>query len=1032
MNNNSIFNYFTIKDSQNSHNSNKDENTQKPTPKFASQPPEILKSKKRIQTSKKQNDSKINSSNKKFQKFEEEKPRVQKLTKLSKLKDIKLENKNKTEKKKNSIQSQQYKTPNPKKISLSNNTLQTSNNSYKKLNLFSNKKNNKQEFTHSTPKWALRENVKDNEKRKPDHPDYDPTTLYIPAEAFKKMTPAKRQYWNCKRKNFDKVIFFKLGKFYELFYEDAVLGVKYLDLNFMGRRQHAGFPEQALDKFLKKFVDLGFKVAIVEQVETEHEYKERVKKDKPDKYNRILKRDLISIHTKGTYVNLKHIDEDHNLYFLWSLFYFDNKLSVILFNFDTNRLFYEILRTEHWDYISKFKLLATKFQPSEIIYEKDNLPEAIIMIMNNFPDNPLKTEIKKKEIKYNMENLIQKLKKVDQNFTEQLKMIIMEFKNDIKELKIYNFNLFFDYLQSLMLLEKSLFYTKIDPVSSKMKKENMQIDAQALDHLQIFETGEMDSKNSLYWLINKCSSNFGKRKLKTWLENPLYNKSGILLRQEAIEDLENNRDLREKFQKKLKKVRDLKKMCFYLFKFSLRNHRKVIFFGDISTKRINELQNFFLQLKNGKSALEIFEKNLDDLKSQKIRNLIKEIPDIYPIINSIQECIIWEDEIPKPKRGYNVEFDECNDKINLIKKDLHEYLKMVRNHYNTSEINFGKGKYRYEIEIPTKLVNKKGKMKDFKYSSKKAKFERFITDYIEEKIKKIEIQEEKIKDHLYSFLSFIFKKFSEHKKVWNKIINILSEIDVLCALSEFSHQEYQTLTKPLIVEGTNILEAENLKHPILTCLNGEFVGNNIIMDQKRNFFILTGPNMGGKSTFMRTVCLNIILAQLGCFVFADNFKWSLVDRIFTRVGASDKLEEKKSTFFVEMEETLMILKNATVHSLAIIDELGRGTSTFDGYAIASAVLKYICKRIKCNTIFATHYFFMKNHLEDLKDQLVYNKMDYLLIEEETDKIVFLYKLVEGICEKSFAFNVARIAGINEKIIEDAQAITAEYRKILHI
>ena len=1032
MNNNSIFNYFQSKNSQDLNDNGSSKNTPKETPKFPSQSPDISKSKKRIQTEKKTpNQSYIKTAESKFQKFEEELPKP-KLRKLTRIKNQIQKDSFQTEKKiQTNSERKNFKTRNPKKISLNQNSSKTSKLN-KKISVFQKKKAQKPEFDKPIPEWALEENIRDDKKRRPDHPDYNPQTLYIPSEAYLKMTPAKRQYWKLKSKNFDKIIFFKLGKFYEFFYQDAIIAVKYLDLNFMGRKLRAGFPEQALDKFLKKLVDYGFKVAVVEQVETDNELKARVKKEKPNKFERILKRDLISVHTKGTYVNLKYIDEDHNLYFLWSIFYSENNLSLIFFNFDTNRLFYEILNTEHWDYISKFKLLATKFQPSEIIYQKNNLPESIVMIMNNFPYNPLKTQFRKTDDKFSLEILKEKLIKVDPNFTKQLESKLMEFKNDLKETKIKNFNLFFDYLQSLMLLEKSLFCTQMDPVSKKIKKGNMIIDAQALNHLQVFESDDMDSKNSLYWLLNKCVSNFGKRKLKNWLESPLYNKSEILLRQEAIIDLENNKNLREKFQKKLKNVRDLKKLCFYLFKFSLRNHRKVIFFGDISTKRINELQSFFSQLKNGKLALEIFEKNFKDLESEKIKKLVKEIPNIYPIINSIQDCIFWEDDIPKPKKGHDIEFDECNEKINKIKKELNEYLEVVREHYKSKEINFGRGKYRYEIEIPVKIINKKGKMKEFKYSSRKSKYERFITDFIEEKIKKIEHQEEIIKDHLYSFLSFIFTKFSEHKTTWNKIINILSELDVLCALSEFSHQDYITLTKPIIEEGKNKIKAKNIKHPILSYLNSEFVGNDLIMNQNKNFYILTGPNMGGKSTIMRTLCLNVILAQLGCFVFADEFRWSLVDRIFTRVGASDKLEEKKSTFYIEMEETLMILKNATVHSLAIIDELGRGTSTFDGYSIACAVLMYICRNIKCNVIFATHYFFMKDDLKDFKDQLVYKKMDYLLVEEKSDRIIFLYKLAEGICEKSFAFNVARLSGISENIIKRAQNITAEYRKSLHI
>lgn len=232
------------------------------------------------------------------------------------------------------------------------------------------------------------------------------------------------------------------------------------------------------------------------------------------------------------------------------------------------------------------------------------------------------------------------------------------------------------------------------------------------------------------------------------------------------------------------------------------------------------------------------------------------------------------------------------------------------------------------------------------------------------------------------------------------------------------------------ISSKNTLKAKNLKHPVLLKLNPEFVGNDLEFT-KQKILLLTGPNMGGKSTIMRTVCVNVILAQIGCYVLADSFEWSLVDKIFTRIGASDRLEQQKSTFYIEMEEMKTILENSTINTLAIVDELGRGTSTYDGYSIAVGCLQRLFE-VNCKVMFATHYFFIQDDVSDFQEQLCYKKMDYILVDEKQEKILFQYKMVDGICHKSFAFNVARLAGIPEEIIQQARQITDKYRETRHI
>lgn len=894
-----------------------------------------------------------------------------------------------------------------------------------------------EEFEDKTPDWALPERALDKNKRPSSHPDYDPTTLYVPLDAFKKLTPAMQQYWKIKSKNFDKIILFKLGKFYELFYEDASICVKLLDLNYMGRKQHAGFPESTLERYLTRLVDLGYKVAVVEQTETDRDMKERLKSTPTLKNNKVIKRDLVSIHTKGTMPVLDSGSMTESLSCLWSVYQSTRLLSVVLLHFETGKIGFIQFDLSNPGFINEVKILLLNYPPSEIIVQFRQLHPSISLMMQTLSHKPqITSPYFFKES--NTETIMKAVRSLNEQFAVEVDGLISA-KCKVEGILPMNycFAQLFGYMETLLLLSKLLVAAQVTHIKTAFHTHNLYLDSQALGHLEVLESQSGDVKGSLYWLINKCSSSSGKRLLRQWLAAPLTNVHEIRARLDAIEIFETIKYDRNLFMSVLSKGRDLEKFACQLYKYSLVGEKKIIIYQDLSSKRLGDLNDFFDKMIKSQEALQNLRTALkghiggSTHLCHAFQELMNNSLDVTSIISEIQSHIMVRDGIPVPIPGFDPAFDECEKSIRHIYKDAEEYVSNLRKQYDCSDINLVQAKSRFEIEMPEKIIAKHGKPGNFDFSSRRQNYDRFISPITAKLVDRLEHQEEIRIQLLVNFNAYIFKMFLSHRKTWDFLIRLLAEIDVLCGLSAFCFDDYRQLCRPEVQDfqpNSVYLKANNMKHPVISTINPDFVGNDIEFSDEKRTFVLTGPNMGGKSTVMRTLALNVILAQLGCYVFADSFSFSLFDKVFTRIGASDKLEENKSTFFIEMEETLQILNCSTVHSLAIIDELGRGTSTYDGYSIACACLKYILRQIKCRTIFSTHYFFIQEDLQGAED-IAFKRMAFKILQEsKIERLKFLYKIEDGLCEKSFALNVALLAGINKMIVMRADQITTAYRQ----
>lgn len=956
--------------------------------------------------------------------------------------------------------------------------LKSKQNSVKELqddNLFVNvdKENNQgdkvnfEEFEDKTPWWALKENCKDKQGRSPSDPDYDPSTLWIPPEEKKRMTPTMRQYWEMKADNYDKVCFFKLGKFYELFYDDAVVGNQVLDLNWMGRKMHTGFPEKALERYAQILVNKGYVVAVIEQMETPKQMEERLRLSGKAKCRdeKTIHREVVEVMTRGTYVTSTENTLDSR--FLFSIRVgFANEIGFCALESISNFITLgHIIDDENY---TNFKTLLCQIKPIEIVYDPENINKNLLKILKAAVLSPLLSPQFNKENKWHSGVAYNHLEKL-YGFYDKEKWppnISYFYENKtIRDLVFSSLSGCFSYLEKVFILEKVLAAVRFAKYDQKIGLcSSMILDSQALQHLEIFENSchIKTEEGTLFSFIDKTVSPGGKRMLKRWVCAPCLNVNKINSRLDAIEDLQKNIDLRDRFRKCLKELPDLERMCSRIYKNCFKqNNGRIVYFEDMSAIRLREFkdlmnsmvkaENLVLELQSVKylfkskrlKQLVTYSKDsqafinpdyqdiyIEDSDTENEKNDTAQeeteedyglLPNIIPMVQKLNSMVIWEgkdNNTPAPVEGLVPDYDHCRELIKEREEKLNEILQAIRKRIGDNAISYCHAKFRYEIEVPERHVRGKAKPEEFEFSSARNGFQRFRTKETKELVNEIEDIEEIMKKNLKELTEKLFKYFREKYHVFDSFHAVLHELDCLIALSLVSFQSDGSMCRPDVFpsnpENGPFIIIEEARHPSICQSGVDFIPNDIYLGnykgiasgKQQNLMLLTGPNMGGKSTLLRMVSCLAILAQIGCYVPAKLCKISIVDRIFTRIGASDKLLEGKSTFFIEMEETLNIVKSGTINSLAIIDELGRGTSTFDGVALAYSVLKYLVENIRCRTIFATHYHMLNEEFR-MYPEIEYYHMD-AIIDEENEKVIFLYKLKEGMCHHSFALNVAKV------------------------
>lgn len=905
--------------------------------------------------------------------------------------------------------------------------------------------------------------IRDMQRKSLSDPNYDPKTVYVPMDFLNQQTPAMRQWWELKSKHFDCVLFFKVGKFYELYHMDAVTGVKELNLTYMrGEFAHSGFPEIGYGRFSGSLIEKGYKVARVEQTENPDMMTQRCNKmTKPTKFDKVVKREICQISSKGTrvYTALDVEASTPNSNYLLSL------VEKCLPDRNTSHYGVCFLDTTIGDfYLGQFEddrcnsrilTLLAHYPPVHVVYKRGNLSQKTLQILNNTLAACIKESLLRETQFWSSSTTLKNLHegeyfKSDSGFSwpTGLQAYLNQSDSlgltpaDGKELAVHALGgcvyLLKEYLLEQQLLAQGRFKSYVPPdfssESSTTTKfaNNMVLDAITVNNLRIFGEG------SLMKTLDRCCTAFGKRLLREWICRPSCRKNVITERQEAIQELMDRSDVVQTARSMLAGLPDLERLLSKIHGHGnsarMNNHpegRAIMFEGQTYSKRkildfINILSGFEVVLK----TVALFK----DFNGSLISRCVKlepdgEFPSLRKTLDYFETAFNHEEAKKEgcivPKKGVDPEYDSVLIELADVKKDLERYLEKQRQHFGVKVTFHGSDRKRYQIEIPESQVKKVGS--GYELQSQRKGFKRYYTAEAKELLSR-QINAEEHRDKVLKDLNRrIFAKFSEKYDMWNLAVYKLSILDVLISLAEYALSGEMCI--PELNDGTDghiFIDIQEGRHPCI--FSDNFIPNDTLLGtgDSASFMILTGPNMGGKSTLMRQVALLTIMAQIGSYVPASSCRLTIVDRIFTRLGASDDILAGQSTFLVELSETAAILQHATPYSLVLLDELGRGTSTYDGTAIAASVVNALTK-LNCRTLFSTHYHSLVEDYKNNKDVTLAH-MACMVENEEEDEVTqetvtFLYKLSEGACPKSYGFNAARLAGVPSVITNRAHEIS---------
>ena len=786
-------------------------------------------------------------------------------------------------------------------------------------------------------------------------------------------TPMMKQYNEIKAGYMDSILFYRMGDFYEMFYEDAKIASKELGLTLTKRNKKtdvplAGIPYHSAASYIAKLVGRGYKVAICEQVED------------PKTAKGIVKRDVIRVITPGTVIDTEYLDEKINNY-LMGIIFDDKKAAVAYVDITTGEFRTGEIEGENLGY----KLLGeiNKISPKEIITDDKGY---------SFLSKELENHRMKDGINLHKAPVV---KNSEKYLTEYFGIQSLDsFGIGEKELVIKISSMILKYVVDLQK-GKDIPVTKIVYSSSD---DIMELNLTTQKNLDIISNWKGESSNgTLLWVLDYCKSSMGSRLLKKIIKNPLLNIEKIKKRQNDIGFFIDEVLLREDIREKLKDIYDIERIIGKLVLETVNGRDLVALKQSIRTS---------LELYRVLQGNELFK--IDAEKLIEVYNLIEKIIVDEPPF-SIREGGIIKD-------NYNSELDELRDISNHGKDYI---LKIESEEREKTGIKGLKIKYNkvfgYFIEITKANMDM---VPDY-YIRKQTltNAERYI-------VPELKTYEEKIlnaKTRIETLEYYLFKELTGEIKKYRETLQDLGyKIGYLDVITNFAHVAIKNgYVKPEITEDSS-LEILGGRHPIIEKLipAGEFVKNKVLMDDNKNFVILTGPNMSGKSTYMKQIALIIIMAHIGSYVPADYAKIGIVDRIFTRIGASDDLMTGQSTFMLEMSEVANILNSATSKSFIILDEIGRGTSTFDGISIATAISEYIHDNIKAKTIFATHY----HELTQLGEKLERAENYRIEVEENNNEIKFLREIVKGGADKSYGIEVARLAGLPKEILLNSKKI----------
>ena len=797
------------------------------------------------------------------------------------------------------------------------------------------------------------------------------------------LSPMMQQYMSIKEAHKDHIVFFRLGDFYEMFFDDALLASKELELTLTGR--DCGLPERApmcgipfhsSEAYIQRLLEKGYKVAICEQTEL------------PQKGKTLVNRDVIRVVTPGTIMENSMLSEDKNNY-IASIYIDNNQASICFCDISTGSMQSTVVGSDNFE--NNLKSEIFKYMPKEIII---NTPILKLKWLTDYLKNIVHCSVELiDDGEYN--DFV-----VDETVRSQFKG---------KTFSIEMSRCLWQLINYLSQTQK-VGIEKLDAVDSYSQDNYMKLSYTTTSNLELFETiRSKEKRGSLLWVLDNTKTSFGKRMLRKVISAPLMDKNEIDRRLDAVEYFNNNPMVRMDVQTHLKNIQDMERLCTRAG------------FGNAGPRDVFSMSQSIKAIAPLKAVLYKSDNRL-------ICDLNNDIDPLENLGALLDRAII---ENPPAtikdggiiKDGFDSEVDHNRHLVNDSMEILAEIEARLRRETNIPKLKVGYNRvFGYYIEVTRSYLDLVPD--NFIRKQTLAGAERYVTEELKNLEAEILNANEKLLAREKQIYAQLLKAISDETDKILRTTKAMSYIDILAGFSQLAQKN--NYIKPVISNGDKLYIKDG-RHPVVEAMLKDdiFIPNDALLDCEGNRVnIITGPNMAGKSTFMRQVAIIVVMAQIGCFVPARIAEIPVCDAIFTRVGASDDLSSGRSTFMVEMSEVSEILNNATPKSLVILDEIGRGTSTFDGMSIAKAVVEYIHSkhnRLGCKTLFATHY----HELTEMEDQ-IYGIVNYnIAVKKRGDDITFLRKIVRGGADDSYGIQVAKLAGVPDAVIERAKTILDE-------
>ena len=803
----------------------------------------------------------------------------------------------------------------------------------------------------------------------------------------KEFSPMMQRYLETKEQYKDCILFYRLGDFYEMFFDDAITAARELEITLTGkdcgqeeRAPMAGVPHHAAEMYISRLIAKGYKVAICEQLED------------PKTAKGIVKRGVIRVVTPGTIVESNMLEERKNNYIM-SIFKSGIYFGISVCDISTGE-FYAAEIKDNNNFPQLLDEIA-RYSPSELVInsnladcteEMSKIRERFNAYITRFQDKFFDTMPDIIKLRF---NLVDTNQKPIENIEE-------------RSFAVASINALIEYIEQTQMTSLD----HINKITIYQISKYMSLDINARRNLEITEKmRDKSKKGTLLWVLDKTSTSMGGRHLRRWLNDPLIDTLEINRRLEAVKELKENVMLRGDVIDNLKKVYDIERLAGKMA------------YGNANARDMITLKNSLARLPEVKSVLQ-------NCNSPMLKDIYENLDELQDIHDLIEKSIVEDPPMTVKdggiiKMGYNEEVDKLKTATTEGKNWIIQLEAEEREKTGIKNLKVGFNKvFGYFIEVTKSNLDQVPERYIRKQTLTNA--ERYITEELKNLENQILGAEEKVVILEYDLFTKIREEIARNIVRLQKTATMVSTLDVLASFAQVAEDMNYCMPQ---VDNSGVIDIKGGRHPVIEKMlgAGEFVENDTYLDKDENrLSIITGPNMAGKSTYMRQVALITLMAQVGSFVPAEEAKIGVVDKIFTRVGASDDLSMGQSTFMVEMMEVATILKEATQNSLVILDEIGRGTSTYDGLSIAWAVAEYIANKEKCGakTLFATHY----HELTELEEKIEGVKNYSIAVKEKGEDIIFLRKIVRGGTDESYGIHVARLAGVPKMVTEEANKI----------